>query len=111
MSVSPEPAASVPSGCAADSSARIDVVPTATMRPPAARVARMASASSGEMAYHSLCMRCSAMFSTRTGENVPAPTCSVRKPRRTPIASSLANSASSKCRPAVGAATAPGVRA
>jgi S-adenosylmethionine:tRNA ribosyltransferase-isomerase len=42
---------------------------------------------------------------------VAAPTCSVTKPSSTPRARIAASSASSKCSPAVGAATAPGARA
>ena len=58
---------------------------------------------------HSLCMRCSARFSVRTGWKVPAPTCSVTRGacRRRARAARRA-AASSKCSAAVGAATAPG---
>ena len=51
------------------------------------------------------------MSSTRTGWNVPAPTCNVTNACRTRRRSSAAKTAASKCRPAVGAATAPGARA
>ena len=95
-------------GIAADSSARSAVVPAATMRPPAARVAAMAATASAPTSYHSLCMRCASMLSARTGWKVPAPTCSVTRVERTPCASSAASTASSKCSDAVGAATAPG---
>ena len=107
MSVSPVAGNSAPPR-AADSSDRTVVVPTATMRPPAARVARMASTVSAPTSYHSLCMRCSAMRATRTGWNVPAPTCSVTRAVRTPRSASAARTPSSKCSAAVGAATAPG---
>ena len=50
----------------------------------------------------------SSMLSTRTGWKVPAPTCSVTNAISTPFSRSFASSGSSKCRPAVGAATAPG---
>ncbi len=76
MSVSRLPARSAPAS-AADSSARSVVVPTATMRPPAARVRAIASTVAGGTSNHSLCMRCAAMSATRTGWKVPAPTCSV----------------------------------
>lgn len=54
------------------------------------------------------CMVCSSMLSTRTGWKVPAPTCRVTNAISTPLARSLSSSGSSKCKPAVGAATAPG---
>ena len=46
-----------------------------------------------------------------SGANVPGPTCSVIVARRMPRASRAARSSGVKCRPAVGAATAPGLRA
>ena len=87
------------------------VVPTATTRPPRARAARSRRPSPAESNSARACIRCSAMSSTLTGWNVPAPTCSVTNARATPRASSASSIASSKCSPAVGAATAPGSRA
>ena len=52
-------------------------------------------------------MTCSSTVSAFTGRNVPGPTCSVTNARETPFASMRASSASEKCSPAVGAATAP----
>ena len=63
------------------------------------------------MLYHSACITCVEMSSPRTGWNVPAPTCSVTRAEAMPFASSAASMAASKCRPAVGAATAPGTAA
>ena len=60
---------------------------------------------------HSLCIWCSRISSARTGWKVPAPTCSVTKARSTPLAARASSSGSSKCSPAVGAATAPSRRA
>ena len=57
MSVSRAPGCSLPPR-AADSSARSVVVPTATMRPPAARVRSIASTVAAGTSNHSLCMRC-----------------------------------------------------
>ena len=68
----------------------------------------MAATVSAPTSNHSLCMRCSARFSLRTGWKVPAPTCSVTRALPTPRAASAASTASSKCSDAVGAATAPG---
>ena len=96
---------------AADSSARSVVVPTATTRPPLALVAAIASTVACGMLYHSECITCVEMSSPRTGWNVPAPTCSVTRAEAMPFATSAASIASSKCSPAVGAATAPGTAA
>ncbi|CFW36914.1 Uncharacterised protein [Bordetella pertussis] len=81
------------------------------MRPPCARARAMAATVASGTVYHSACMMCSARFCTRTGWKVPAPTCSVTKARCTPWAASCSSMGWSKCRPAVGAATAPGSRA
>jgi hypothetical protein len=90
-------------------------VPNITLGPPIVkalrRVSSAASTVSAGMRYHSECMTCRETSSTRTGWNVPAPTCSVTNAVRTPFARNAASSVSSKCRPAVGAATAPGTRA
>ncbi len=109
--VSAAPAAIVPAASAAASSARSVVVPTATTRAPRARAAATAAAVAGGIRYHSLCIRCAARSSSCTGANVPAPTCSVTQANAIPAARSVASIDSSKCRPAVGAATAPGWRA
>ena len=110
ISVSRLPACSAPDK-AADSSARSVVVPTATMRPPAARVRATASTVPAGTSNHSLCIACSARFSVRTGWKVPAPTCSVTLALATPRCFSAASRVSSKCSAAVGAATAPGLAA
>src|SRR3989344_2815943 len=105
MSVSRLPTCTISSrvACSADdSSARSVVVPTETMRPPAARVARMASAVGCETSNHSLCILCSARLSVRTGWKVPAPTCKVTSAVAMPRAASAASTPSSKCRAAVG---------
>ena len=60
---------------------------------------------------HSLCILCSARLSVRTGWKVPAPTCSVTSAVRMPRSCRAASTASSKCKAAVGAATAPGALA
>ena len=108
--VSPANGRNSPS-CIALSSARTTVVPTATTLPPAWRVRRTWATSSAPTLSHSLCMRCSRTSSTRTGWKVPAPTCRVTCPNSTPRSRSAASNGSSKCRPAVGAATAPTWRA
>ena len=87
------------------------VVPTATTRPPLALAAAIALTVLSGMLYHSSCITCEAMSSPRTGWKVPAPTCSVTRAEAMPFAAIEASSASSKCRPAVGAATAPGTAA
>ena len=76
-----------------------------------ARTALSASAVAAETLPHSACISWPAVSSAFTGRNVPAPTCSVTLCRPTPRACSRASSASVKCRPAVGAATAPSSRA
>ena len=75
------------------------------------QVRRTCATSSAPTLSHSLCMVCWRTSSTRTGWNVPAPTCKVTWPNCTPRSRNVASSASSKCRPAVGAATAPTWRA
>ncbi|MOA31417.1 hypothetical protein D3C78_1525730 [compost metagenome] len=93
---------------AALSRERTEVVPTATTRLPRALQANTASTTSCGTSAYSACMTCSSMVSTRTGWKVPAPTCSVTKAISMPFSRSSASSGSSKCSPAVGAATAPG---
>lgn len=65
ISVSPCPAVGVPER-AADSNARIDVVPIAHTRLPRALAATILAAVSAGTSYHSLCILCSAMI-PRTG--------------------------------------------
>ena len=107
IEVSPANGWMVPSSCAALSSSRSDVVPTATMRPPPARAAFSALAVAAEMLPHSACILCEAVSSAFTGRKVPAPTCRVIRWMPTPRARSASCSAGVKCNPAVGAATAP----
>ena len=107
IAVSPANGAITPSVRAADSSRRRLVVPAATRRPPPALAALSAAAASGVIRPHSACMRWASVSSDLTGRKVPAPTCSVRRTTRTPAASMAATRPGVKCRPAVGAATAP----
>ena len=82
MSVSPDQPETVPSGAAALSSSRSEVVPTAI--DPAAGSARgidRAAAASAETSPRSACIRGLPVSSALTGRNVPAPTCSVTKRR------------------------------
>ena len=62
---------------AALSRARVVVVPTATIRRPAARAASIRPAAAGAISYSSGSTTCASTSSTRTGLNVPYPTCSV----------------------------------
>jgi hypothetical protein len=107
MSVSPRNAAISPSA-AALSMSRSAVVPTGITLPPAARVAAISEAVAGLTSPHSACILCWSISRTVTGRKVPAPTCSVTWLSATPRAESAAIRPSSKCRLAVGAATAPG---
>ena len=101
-----------PSPAAAASSVRTTVVPTATIGRPAARVSAMARAVASGIVVALGVQRLVVDARRRaSGAKVPGPTCSVTVARRMPRASSAARSAGVKCRPAVGAATAPGVRA
>ena len=97
-----------PAACAAVSSDRTVVVPTATTRPPRARVSAMARAVSGGTVQVSRWISCARRSSTLTGRNVSRPTCSVTVASPTPRACSAASSSGVKCRPAVGAAAEPG---
>lgn len=93
---------------AAVSSVRTLVVPTATVRPPAALLVSIAATAEGPIGSHSLCIGCSAIVSVAMGRNVSSPTCSVTRAIATPWASMRRSSSPVKCSPAVGAATAPG---
>ena len=108
--VSPRIGRGVPPA-AALSSARSVVVPMPTTRPPRDRVRAIASQVAAETSSHSRCSVCDSTVSPRIGANVPAPTCRVTRAISMPRSSIAASIASSKCRPAVGAATAPGRRA
>jgi hypothetical protein len=93
---------------AQDSSVRTVVVPTATMRPPRARSAAMACCVACGTSYHSLCMRCSAMVLglhrlEGAGAHVQRDAGALHAARF-----QARRARSSKCRAAVGAATAPG---
>ncbi len=96
---------------AADSRMRRVVVPAATMRRPArARRVQRLRRRRADLAPFRMHLVI-AVSVALTGRNVPAPTCSVTFSIATPRAASAATSAGVKCRPAVGAATAPGSRA
>ncbi len=94
-----ETAAPCHPACAALSSSRRLVVPTATTRPPSRRTWLMVSAVSAVISPRSACMRWSVTRSTRTGRNVPIPTCSVTVTRRTPAASRSASRAGREVQP------------
>src|SRR6266581_3014415 len=101
--VSPAPASSGNPFCAAVSSTRTAVLPTATIRPPAALVSFTSLAVAAGSSYHSGSITCRRMSSQVTGLKVPGPTCSVTYAVLTPCAFRACNSGSVKCRPAVGA--------
>ena len=86
-------------------------MPTATTGAPRARARSIASSVESDTMNDSACIGWSSRSSAVTGWNVPRPTCSVIGATVTPRASSRASSASERWSPAVGAATAPGVRA
>ena len=77
----------------------------AMTRPPLALVSTMACTVSAGTLNHSLCIWWSRISAVRTGWKVPAPTCNVTYATATPCARTLASNSSSKCNPAVGAAT------
>ncbi len=87
------------------------VVPTATMRRPAARAAAMRSTTARSTTNGSSCSGWSSTRSTVTGLKVARPTWSVRCSIATPAARSASSSAAVKCSPAVGAAAEPRSRA
>ena len=78
--------------------------PRSSRWPRSARRRRFGVRGGGEREKRSACMRWLVTFS-RTGREVPAPTCNVRK------ACGIHAKSRGKCSPAMGAATAPGVRA
>ena len=90
---------------------RREVVPTATIRLPAARAALSRAAVAAVTSPHSACIRWAAVSSAFTGRNVPGPTCSVTVSVPTPRSRSCCRRSGVKWRPAVGAATAPSFRA
>ena len=92
----------------ADSSVRTTVVPTASTRPPCALVSSTARAVSSGRMQRSDSILWSSKSCARTGVKVPAPTWRVRRARRAPVPRMAPSSSSLRCRPAVGAATAPG---
>ena len=87
---------------------RAEVVPTATIRPPAALASFRARAASVRTSAHSAWRAWSSIRSAAIGRNVPIPTWSVTSTIPTPWADSVASKRSVKWSPAVGAATAPG---
>ena len=109
--VSPDQLRSVPSpASAADSSARTTVVPTATTRPPAARVCAIASQTAvrhrDALRVHGVCRE---LLGAHRLEGAGA---DVQRDERAVDAARGergAAAAASKCRLAVGAATAPGI--
>ena len=111
ISVSPLKGSIAPSSVLALSNNRNEVVPTATMRPPATRAPLSAWAVTAEILPHSECILCPEVSSVLTGRNVPAPTCKVTRCMATPRWFNAASSAGVKCSPAVGAATAPSLAA
>ena len=87
---------------------RADVVPTATIRPPAARAAFSASAVAASIAPHSLCMTWPSVSSALTGRKVPAPDMQGHAmDRGAARGDALETRRGVKWSPAVGAATAP----
>ena len=111
IDVSPAKGRMVPSSSAALSSSRSEVVPTATMRPPAARAAFSAAAVSAltvpALGVHAVLVGIVGLH-RQEGAGADMQRHHVRL---TPSASRRANSVSVKCSPAVGAATAPSSRA
>ena len=89
---------------ARDSSARTEVVPTATTRPPSARVRSTASHVAAGTEYRSVWIAWSSTRSVDSGRNVSRPTTSSTAAVATPRRVSSARSRSVRCRPAVGAA-------
>ena len=102
IAVSPENARNLPSSPAAVSSSRSAVEPTATMRPPLARAALSAAATSAETVPNSACILWPSVSSAFTGRKVPAPTCSVTLWMATPRAFSRASSAVGEMQPGGG---------
>ncbi len=86
-------------------------MPTATTRRPSPLARFTAAAVASGITARSKSIRWSSTRSTFTGRNVPIPTWSVTRATVTPRAAASASIASVKCRPAVGAAIAPGSRA
>src|SRR5207247_1548953 len=84
--VSPAPASSGNPFCAAVSSTRTAVLPTATIRPPAALVSFTSLAVAAGSSYHSGSITCRRMSPQVTGLKVPGPTCSVTYPVLKPCA-------------------------
>ena len=106
--VSASPARTRPDSSAADSSARRLVVPIGDDPPaPGARAHRWRRRSRQECDNARRASGARRGPRVSTGWNVPAPTWSVTNAVAIPAAASYANVASSKCKPAVGAAAAP----
>ena len=87
------------------SNTRVTVVPTAITCPPRALVWLIKSAVAWGNSAYSECILWRKISSVLTGANVPAPTCKVTKAVLMPLDLKAANTLSSKCRLAVGAAT------
>ena len=100
-----------PNSSTAVSRTRAAVVPTATMRPPAFLVALRRSAALDERDAHSEWISWASIASALIGRKVPGPTCKVTSTTPTPRPWSRSKIRSVKCRPAVGAATEPGLAA
>src|SRR2546427_749183 len=105
--VSPVPASSGHPFCAAVSSTRTAVLPTATIRPPAACISFTSLAVAAGSSYHSGSITCRWMSSQVTGLKVPGPTCSVTYAVLMPCALRARSSGPLKCRPAAGAGARP----
>ncbi|MNR22749.1 hypothetical protein D3C85_1397220 [compost metagenome] len=91
----------------ADSIARIEVVPTAQIFLFSSIALLTISASFCSIMNCSESILCLVKSSTSTDLKVPSPTCKVTSAKLTPFSSSLFISSLLKCKPAVGAATAP----
>lgn len=107
MCVLDVPAFTVPFSSQADSSVRTDVVPTARIGRPSFFAWLIFSAVSLETVKTSSCILWSSIFSSRTGRNVPSPTCSVTKLLSMDFSERRASISSVKWSPAVGQAALP----
>ncbi len=109
--VVPAAGATRPSVAAHVSRVRTLVVPTATTLPPRRLAASTAAEVSSPREYSSGWISCSSTSPVRIGEKVPYPIDRVSLAVETPARPSWSTISGSKCRPAVGAATEPGLAA
>ena len=89
------------------STERITVVPTAQIRLLSFKAVLMICVALLSIIISSLSILCLERSSTSTGLNVPNPTWSVSSAKFIPLISRRFNKCFEKCKPAVGAATAP----